>query len=313
MIRPTIVIFLVIALSSSACSARETQADEKSMPAALASTETTPSADPDLRSYQTLVEWLLDVRLNDVQREELGRYADSYRYSDDPQRRQVFADCLQFYDQLLAMGPAERDAQCRLIRAITLTEQWKIARTGDPEANFMLDLYYAAHPPIAEGRPPLTRDIVDALMEFDYFFNVEVKGIKAEPMDAAFREKMYREAIAKWKTLDQAGQQEVFESASKVARHRLQWQQAAPEQRLLIKARVVGVQNLSAEEQVYLAQVQQVQAQMNQMIGRHQSQMITNELQFMRQNQQTIMGNGTYYNQTLGRWEQHGGIVTEFH
>lgn len=44
-----------------------------------------------------------------------------------------------------------------------------------------------------------------------------------------------------------------------------------------------------------------------------QWQMLGNELQYMRQNQQTIMGNGTYYNQILRRWEQHGRVVTEFH
>jgi hypothetical protein len=130
---------------------------------------------------------------------------------------------------------------------------------------------------------------------------------------------MYQEAIAKWKTLDAAGQEATLKSAAQVGLHRLQWSAASPEDRLLIKARVVGEQNLSQEERQYLAQIQQKMAMQQQQmmaqlgsIRQQQWQMVGNQLQYMRQNQQTIMGNGTYYNQTLGRWEQHGGVVTEF-
>lgn len=308
--------FLLI-LTAMHCTAQpaEKAPAKNASPAPAASSVAQPdtTADPDLRRYNALVEMLFDVKMTHAERAQLRTFADGYRFSDDAQKNQVFKNCLVFYEQLMGMSASERDAQCKKLRAITLNEHWKIAKTGDTEAKWMLDLYYAAHPPLASGTPPLTREIVDALIEFDYFFNVEVKGIKAEPMDAAFREKMYKEAIAKWKTLNVAQQQEMFTTAANVALQRLQWEHSTPEQRLFVKAKVVGENNLSEEERRYLAQFRQAQAAQLNQLRQQQTQLITNELQFMRQNQQTIMGNGTYYNQTLGRWEQHGGIVTEFH
>jgi hypothetical protein len=35
-------------------------------------------------------------------------------------------------------------------------------------------------------------------------------------------------------------------------------------------------------------------------------------MEAINRDSQTIMGGGTTWNQTLGRWEQRGGIVTEF-
>lgn len=267
------------------------------------------TTDPEIRKYNELTEMLLDMKMNHAQRAQLRNFADSYRYSVDWQKQQTFYNCLAFYDQIMAKPAAERQAYCRHLTATTVLEQWKLAKFGDPEARFMLDLYYSALPPIAPGALPLTADVVDALIDFDYFFNTEVKGLKTGPIDDNYRRKMHEEAVAKWKTLDAAGQQAVFESASQVGLHRLQWAQASPDERLMIRARVVGASNLSPAEQQRLAVLQQRQASFSQ----QQSQLITNELQYMRQNQQIIMGNGTYYNQTLGRWEQHGGIVTEFH
>jgi len=303
--------FLLI-LTAMHCTAQPAEKTPAKNAATSSVAQPDTTADPDLRRYNALVEMLFDVKMTHAERAQLRTFADSYRFSDNAQQNQVFENCLVFYEQLMAMPASERDAQCRKLRAITLNENWKVAKTGDAEAKWMLDLYYAAHPPLAPGAPPLTREIVDAIIEFDYFFNVEVKGIKAEPMDAAFREKMYKEAIDKWKTLDAAQQREMFETAAKVALQRLQWEQSTPEQRLLVKANVVGEKNLSEEERRYLAQFMQAQAAQLNQLRQQQTQLITNELQFMRQNQQTIMGNGTYYNQTLGRWEQHGGIVTEF-
>ncbi len=304
---------LWISLAAANCNAQSPEKNRTPARPTTATAQPDTTADPALRHYNALVEMLLDVKMTHSQRVQLRVFADAYRFSKDARKRETFNNCLAFHDQLMAMPAAQRTAQCRQLRAVTLTEQWKIAKTGDAEAKWMLDTYYAAHPPLATGAPPLTHEIVDALIEFDYFFNVDVKGVKAPPVDSAFRAKMYREAVDRWQKLSAAQQQEVFETASKVAVQRLQWENADPEQRLLIKARVVGAGKLSADEQLRLAQIQQMQAQMNQMLSQHQTQMITSELQFMRQNQQTIMGNGTYYNQTLGRWEQHGGVVTEFH
>ena len=301
---------LLIGAGLAACSVREEGAGEVVMPFMEIITETDTISDPGLRTYTALVEMLLDVRLNLAQRAQLREFANNYRNSADPQRRQDFENELQSYGQLMAQSPGEREARCRQMRAERLAEQWKRALACDAEANWMLNIYYAQHPILAQGSPPLTKDILDALMEFDYFFNAEVKGIKVEPMDAAFREKMYQKAIAKWPALDAEGQQVVFESASKASQQRVQWDHSTPEQRLRIKAKVVGGKHLSPEEQEYLAQFQQ--AQEDQTFLQQEAQRITNELQDMRRDQQSLLGNGTFFNLKLGRWESDGGMVAEF-
>lgn len=305
-------VLLPLAAQLAACTAQHQDPPAGQAVAGAPAYEADTTSVAEVRDYFALVEMLYDLRLGNQQRAQLRPFVEAYRTGDAP-KRQVFDNCLQFYAQLMAMTPGDRDAQCHLMRAISLEEQWKLAKTGDAEARLMLDLYYAAHPPLADGTPPLTRDIVDALMEFDYFFNVEVKGLKAEPMDADFREAMYKEAVSTWKTLDSGAQQAMCKTASEVARQRLVWQNATPEMRLQIKAEVVGEQHLAPAERAELARIRQQLAQFDQSFYQQQNQLLTNELHFMRQNQQTIMGNGTYYNQTLGRWEQHGGIVTEFH
>jgi hypothetical protein len=49
----------------------------------------------------------------------------------------------------------------------------------------------------------------------------------------------------------------------------------------------------------------------HQMNG-HFMQMLSNELKFVAQNQQTIMGSAPYWNPASQAWEQKGGIVIEF-
>jgi hypothetical protein len=309
-------ILLLAWLFLPACDAQSKQAEFAVAHTAIQADTTTIE---EVRQYHALVEMLYDVRLTHAQRAQLRPFVDQYRLGKG-QKRQIFDNCLEFYRQLMMKATEERTAHCRQIMPVSLLEQWKLAKTGDAEARLMLDIYYAAHPPLAQGTPHLTRDIVDALIAFDHFFNTTVKGLKTGPIDKPYREKMYKEAINKWKTLDANAQEEMFKSAANVSMLRLKWDNAGPEDRLLIKARAVGEQNLSPAEQQQLAQIQQIQQwQMQQMqaqlgsIQQQQWQLLGNEIQYMRQNQQTIMGNGTYYNQTLRRWEQHGGVVTEFH
>jgi hypothetical protein len=145
-------------------------------------TQPDTAAAQELRQYHTLIEMLYDLRLNHTHRARLRPFVDGYRLSNVPAKRKVMDNCLALYQQITAMPPVERLAYCRNILPVGLMEQWKLAKTGDAEAKLMLELYYEAHPPIAQGTPHLTRDMVDALLEFDHFFNTEVKGLKTGPI-----------------------------------------------------------------------------------------------------------------------------------
>jgi hypothetical protein len=307
---PTLPLFLFCLSLVWSCNARTPNSKVKQMTSTY---QPTPDTDPEHQKYQTLVEFLLDLQLNQEQGKKLDQYIDTYRHSRDPQRRQVYANCMALHDQLMAMSPEDRKAQARMLGQGIILEQWKEAQKGDEEAQFMLDLYYSAHPPLTQGNLPLTREIIEELMDFDYFFNTTIKGVQAPKPDAAFRQKMYQETIKSWNEMSQEQRMDFWQKAAQVGLYRLKWAYADQGTRSMIRYNVVGEQGLSpTEKQLVLAQLQQMQNQIGG-LRNQQWQVLQNEMQYMRQNQQTIMGNGTYYNQTLRRWEQHGGIVTEFH
>jgi hypothetical protein len=48
------------------------------------------------------------------------------------------------------------------------------------------------------------------------------------------------------------------------------------------------------------------------MVAQHRQSVLGSALQNMRENSDTIMGRGTVWNPATNRWEQQGGIVTEY-
>jgi hypothetical protein len=74
----------------------------------------------------------------------------------------------------------------------------------------------------------------------------------------------------------------------------------------MLRARMGG--QLTQEDRSLIAQAQQAQrAQSSAGWAGLQSQ-----INALNQDSQTIMGSGTTWNSSLGRWEQRGGIVTEY-
>lgn len=51
---------------------------------------------------------------------------------------------------------------------------------------------------------------------------------------------------------------------------------------------------------------------MNSMVAQHRQSMLNSAIQNMKQNTDIIMGRGTVWNPATNRWEQQGGIVTEY-
>ncbi len=80
----------------------------------------------------------------------------------------------------------------------------------------------------------------------------------------------------------------------------------------LITRRDLGAK-LTAQEE---ATVQQViagfNAQINGMVSQHFNAMFHSAMDNFKQNTDTIMGRGSVWNPATKRWEQQGGIVTEY-
>jgi hypothetical protein len=70
---------------------------------------------------------------------------------------------------------------------------------------------------------------------------------------------------------------------------------------------------LTPQERAALQQfATQMNAQINGMVAQHRQSVLGSALQNMRENSDTIMGRGTVWNPATNRWEQQGGIVTEY-
>jgi acyl-CoA reductase-like NAD-dependent aldehyde dehydrogenase len=127
-------------------------------------------------------------------------------------------------------------------------------------------------------------------------------------MDAKTRQAAYQSAIAEYQRMTAEQQLDLASKSGKTHHFRHQWAQMTPAERAYTKMNAGG--QLTAQEKQQVAMLQQQIAQMG---SQNNMQLLQNEINHMRQNQQTIMGSGPRWNQTLGRWEQVGGIVTDFY
>jgi hypothetical protein len=157
---------------------------------------------------------------------------------------------------------------------------------------------------------PLTRDSVDGQLDLAHFMATEIHRQPAHRPTAAEREQAYRAAAARHASLGAEAQFALAQAPGEAARLRFGWARANPLDRLIGRAELGG--RLTPQEQ---AQVQQFMAGMNaqlQGLAAQQQNMLGSSLAAMRQNSETIMGRGTVWNPATHRWEQQGGIVTEY-
>jgi hypothetical protein len=98
----------------------------------------------------------------------------------------------------------------------------------DPTAKWMLAIYEAGHQPIADGTPPLTRQVTDAFAELMCFMIGEVLGQEV-PVPDEFREAAAGLLAARYVELTPEGQQEVSQLPIAWAAIRVAWGQMPEE------------------------------------------------------------------------------------
>ncbi|OYW08613.1 MAG: hypothetical protein B7X34_08350, partial [Acidobacteriia bacterium 12-62-4] len=80
----------------------------------------------------------------------------------------------------------------------------------------------------------------------------------------------------------------------------------------LISRRDLGARLTPEEEAAVQQVVAGFTAQINGMASQHRNAMFQSAMDNFKQNTDTIMGRGTVWNPATNRWEQQGGIVTEY-
>jgi hypothetical protein len=260
-----------------------------------------------VRANRELLEYIFDVKFTPAQAQELERRI--HRFWDTNQATKM-AETYQdaaLWQKMLQMSPAERDLFKRCHLVSILVGQTKVA-AQDPNSvqAWLLGIYYAAHPPVVQGYPALSREMVVQALEAERFF-AEIKGEKVKPV-AQVDAKVLAEAASHWQKIGREGQMQAADGVGRTMQLKYRWASLPPIERTMIKASLVGEQQLTVAERL---EIQQFNAQVGQMMRSHQVKILSNELNHMAENQRIIFGYERW-NVHQNRWERVGGINTEF-
>lgn len=273
-----------------------------------------PASAQDIAAFTDLAGALLGLRFTSPQREQIARAIGGYAERGERDRLHAVRNGARWYRDTQNLEPALRAAAFKMSRPDALLGLRKDDREGDPLATLLLSLYYAAHPVLAPGRDdglPLTRDMVDAELDLQHFLTTEIHRRNAPVTDARTREAALRVAVRRHPTLSGAQQVALARQPGELARTRVGWERASPLDRALSREQM-GVP-LTPQERAAVQQfAAQINGQLNAMLAQHRQTVLGSALQNMRQNSETIMGRGTVWNPATNRWEQQGGIVTEY-
>ncbi len=176
-----------------------------------------------------LFEWMLDARLTE---EQYQQFQDSLVDSWRRQNRVEIADTLgvvKLYDDLGQKSEAEREA----MRQIACNEYLELMRQtpNDVLSQWVLAIYYSAHTPIANGSPPLTRQVADAYSEVLSFMISEVVGGESFKPGKDFKDKLAGSLATQYSSLSPAQQKELSQLPVAWAAIRLTWPQLSEGER----------------------------------------------------------------------------------
>lgn len=201
----------------------------------------------------------------------------------------------------------------RMTLPSTLRAVHEAAANGRADSQYLLDVYYQRNPILAPrkaGGVPLTRAMVEADLAMKQWVANEIHRQNAPAPDAAVVAAAARSAAQAWPSMTPAEQMKYAEQMAEWARVSYAWPRASAIDKLITRQDMGA--RLTPQEQ---AAVQQVMAGFHaQLNGMRQQQMgmLQSTIDNMKQNSETIMGRGTVWNPASGRWEQQGGVVTEY-
>lgn len=264
-----------------------------------------PNADV-VRRYVELCSWLTDVPYTSEQRAELRQQVEAYWRLGDRVRIDTVLRSMDMHGQLAKASQAVRETTLAKVRPGVLVSLQEDAANGGEDSAWLYQQFLRANPPLAEGHQgsvPLTRDMVDAALDYEHFIEVTVLNRPGRAVTKSARETAYVAAARNYSQLTTEQQLEIAAQPGRLIEERNLWQAAGPQVRALMRAQMGG--ELTDEDQAMIAAFHQAQSGAG-WAG------VQSQLDAMTENSRTIMGGGTTWNSSLGRWEQRGGIVTEY-
>jgi tetratricopeptide (TPR) repeat protein len=201
---------------------------EQDVGTALAPGDPPLTADMASRA-QRFFEWSLGVQFTDEERGALRILLVDTWQTGDQDGIQGVLDILAYDEQVSALSDEERAAQ-REATETALLEQLR-TEPEDGSAKWLLEVYDAAHKPIAEGSPPLTRQAADAQLEMLTFIMGEAAGQSGLRTDEATRESFAASLTAEYPKYPVERQAQIAGAPMAWASLRAGWAKADEEQR----------------------------------------------------------------------------------
>ncbi|MDX2150733.1 MAG: hypothetical protein SFV54_08355 [Bryobacteraceae bacterium] len=264
--------------------------------------------------YTNFLQALFGLRYSPSERAEIQRHVSGYWATGDREAIDTVNNSAATWRNVQQQDPELIAAAFSMTRADTLVSVQKAADQGREDSRYLLSLYYRANPILAPAKPgglPLTRDMVEADLAVKHWLATEIQRQPVPRPDAAAINAAIQAATRVHSSLTADEQLKMGKIAGEWARIRYGWSRASAIDRLITIQDMGG--RLTPREQ---AAVQQVimgfNAQLNGMVSQHRDAMFSSAIQSMKQNSDTIMGRGTVWNPATNRWEQQGGIVTEY-
>ncbi|GAB4459798.1 MAG: hypothetical protein OHK0029_22880 [Armatimonadaceae bacterium] len=258
--------------------------------------------------YERMICFFLDIKLTPAQRAHLRKQLKEAWSGGDPETIQGTQETAKLHDQLWAMPEAERNLVRLKALPNVVKQLQENVRQGKGNDKWLWEIYLKAHPPLAMGNPPLTRQIVDAMIDIQHWHKTQILQQKSAAPTAAFRAKMYKEGAAEWKKMTPEQQTNGAELVGRFAELKNLWAGMSKPERAYFRSRMMGKEKLTAEDRRLLAQFE---TQMNQMAKSHFINRVTNTINAFQHNERLINGYERW-NAALGRYEWVGGFSTEY-
>jgi hypothetical protein len=256
-----------------------------------------------VESWEDSLNYILGVRMSAAERGKMRNILTTEWNRGNAETREKILSMGRMMEQINQLSERKRALTRRAQVLSLMLAQDKVSRQGDLFAQFQIDLYRAAHPPVSAATPFVSAEIADAFIDAYLFVGAVRSGKPAPKMSKAAREKARQGVAADFARLPEKQRKTFIDQMVKATTFLMQWPDLQEHERLLARAELGA--KLSPEEQSLAAQVQQ-------MMRSHTLRMAVSALNNMQQNQQIIMGSAPFWNPSTNRWEKIGGINTEY-
>ncbi|NSW56228.1 MAG: hypothetical protein HPY44_09450 [Armatimonadetes bacterium] len=206
-----------------------------------------PLTDVMVSHFGNFLEWTLDATLTQQQRLEVRQSLLAAWQDKDAETITSTGDIVSLMEQLPTLSEADR----KLLRESLSHELLSGARAApqDPGNQWLLGIYDAAHVPLAQGNPPLTRQVTDALVEMVVFMVAEATGTEGLAATPEMRDEFAADLAAQWPALAPEEQAEASKLPIQWAALRVVWPTLDEEQKTQLRASWAEQFKLSAPQE----------------------------------------------------------------